>query len=93
MLQKSKEVRQTEDGESISLDIPSMKLGVEEWAVDLEKDLGLSLKRDFGVMGWTPRGIFIGIETSMEQVRNIRRVVEAKHGWKVRAYGSNGYAV
>jgi hypothetical protein len=54
--------------------------------VDLVKDLHLDLQKDLGVTAWTSDGIFIRDDITIEQVRNIRRIVEAKHGWPHRTY-------
>jgi hypothetical protein len=54
--------------------------------LSIEKDLKLNLEKDLGCIAWTQDGIFIRPEITIQQVRNIRRVVEAKHGWKKRTY-------
>jgi hypothetical protein len=54
--------------------------------VDLVKDLHLDLGRDLGCTAWTADGIFIRDDIQIEQVRSIRRVVEARHGWPHREY-------
>jgi hypothetical protein len=38
-------------------------------------------------MGWSQDGIFILPDITIDQVRNIRRLIEAKHGWTPREYG------
>jgi hypothetical protein len=82
---------------SVSLDEPckvpgGIKMG--ETYLDLEKDLKLDLKKDLGIFAWTPDGIFIRPDITIQQVRNIRRIVEAKHGWSHRTYeeGSTPYS-
>lgn len=54
--------------------------------LDLVKDLKLDLHKDLGVTAWTKNGIFIRDDITIDQVRNIRRIVEAKHGWPHRTY-------
>ena len=54
--------------------------------VDVEKDLGLSLSKDLGVSAWNENGVFICPDITIEHVRNIRRLVEAKRGWEPRQY-------
>jgi len=61
-------------------------VGVPAKVVDLVKDLHLDLQKDLGVTAWTSDGIFIRDDITIEQVRNIRRIVEAKHGWPHRTY-------
>jgi endogenous inhibitor of DNA gyrase (YacG/DUF329 family) len=58
--------------------------------LDVVKDLGLSLEKDLGVFGMTSDGIFIRDDITVEQVRNIRRLVEAKKGWLHRKYDEGG---
>lgn len=54
--------------------------------IDVEKDLGLDLKKDLGCRGWDKNGIHILPEISIEQVRDIARLVAAKHGRGVNFY-------
>ena len=73
----------------VSLDEPcKVDAGIDrgETYLDLEKDLHLDLKRDLGIYSWTKDGIFIRPDITIQQVRNIRRLVEARHGWPHRAY-------
>lgn len=58
--------------------------------LDVVKDLGMSLEKDLGIFGMTPDGIFIRDDITESQVRNIRRVVEAKRGWVPRVYLDGG---
>jgi hypothetical protein len=74
---------------SISPDEPcNVFAGGKEGEVylDLEKDLYLDLKRDLGIYSWTKDGIFVSPDITIQQVRNIRRLVEAKKGWPHRTY-------
>ncbi len=54
--------------------------------IDIEDDMGLSLEKDFGSTGMTADGIFIRDDITIQQVRNIRRLVEYRHGWPHRVY-------
>jgi hypothetical protein len=47
--------------------------------IDVAKDLHLSLEKDLGITGWTADGIFIRPDITVAQVRNIARLVHAKH--------------
>jgi hypothetical protein len=74
---------------SVSLDEPcrtveTQKIG--EVFFDLVKDLHLDMKKDLGIFAWTKDGIFIRPDITIQQTRNIRRLVEAKHGWPHRVY-------
>ena len=74
---------------SISLDEPCKNSFGDAPGVvrlDLEKDLGLDLRKDLGCFAVTKDGWFIRPDITIQQVRNIRRLVEAKHGWPHRAY-------
>ncbi len=61
-------------------------VGTPAKVLDLVKDLHLNLQKDLGVYGWSANGIFIRPDITIQQVRNIRRVVEAKNGWHHRTY-------
>jgi hypothetical protein len=50
--------------------------------IDIVKDLKLNLEKDLGITGWTPDGIFIRPEITIQQVQNIARLIHAKHGRK-----------
>jgi hypothetical protein len=54
--------------------------------LDIEKDLKMDMQKDLGITAWTEQGIFIREDITVEQVRNIRRCVEAKNGWERRGY-------
>ena len=74
----------------VSLDDPC-NTGIEkgkdgEVYLDLEKDLHLDLKKDFGCFAVSRNGWCIRPDITIQQVRNIRRVVEAKNGWPHRTY-------
>lgn len=53
--------------------------------LDLTKDLSLNMS-DLGITGWNEDGIFIKPEITVEQVRNIARLVHAKHGRECPAF-------
>ena len=55
-------------------------------SLDLAKDLKLDIRKDLGCIGFSPDGIFIHPDITIDQVRTIRRLVEAKRGWIPRAY-------
>jgi len=57
--------------------------------IELEKELHLNLRKDLGLMGWTPQGVFILPDITIEQVRRVRRLVEAKNGWPHRDYSGS----
>lgn len=54
--------------------------------LDLVKDLNLDIRKDLGCMGFSPDGIFILPDITIDQVRTIRRLIEAKRGWTPRKY-------
>ena len=58
--------------------------------LDLEKDLHLDLRKDLGIYAWTADGIFIRPDITVDQVRRIRSLVEARHGWPHRIYNDTG---
>jgi len=62
------------------------EVGTPAKVLDLVKDLHLNMGRDLGCTAWTADGIFIRDDIQIEQVRSIRRVVEARHGWPHREY-------
>jgi hypothetical protein len=53
--------------------------------IDIVKDLGLSLKV-LGIMGWSADGVFVRDDITIPQIRNIRGLIEARHGWVHRTY-------
>lgn len=73
---------------SVTSDTPARLSVTPDAFINVTKDLKLDLKKDLGCMGWSPDGIFILPDITIDQVRNIRRLVEAKNGWKHREYGS-----
>ena len=73
----------TEEG-AVVTDNVTDKLSVTR--LDLEKDLKLDLEKDLGVSSWTDNGVFIRPDITIEQVRRIRRLVEAKYQWEPREY-------
>jgi len=72
---------------TISSDTPARLSVTPDAFINVTKDLKLDLKKDLGCMGWSPDGIFILPDITIDQVRNIRRLVEAKNGWTPRDYG------
>jgi hypothetical protein len=68
----------------ISLDTPcNTGLSPEvpgEIFLDVEKDLGLSLKKDLGCYSWSRDGIMIRPDITVQQVQNIARLIHAKNG-------------
>jgi hypothetical protein len=68
----------------VSLDVPcNTGLSPEtpgEIFLDVEKDLGLSLKKDLGCYSWTKNGIMIRPDITVQQVHNIARLIHARHG-------------
>jgi hypothetical protein len=68
---------------SVSGDVPcntgTFKLKQGEVFLDLEKGLKLDLRKDLGVYYWTPDGIFIRPDITVDQVQNIARIIHAKH--------------
>jgi len=54
--------------------------------VDVEKDLGLDLRKDLGCRGWDANGIHILPDITVDQVRNIARLVAAKNGTTASFY-------
>ena len=58
--------------------------------LDLVKDLGLDLKKDLGITGWTPQGVFLCDVITVDQVRNLSRLVYAKNGWKQKIFMTFG---
>jgi hypothetical protein len=65
----------------VSIDVPCevLRKGVGI-RLDLEKDLKLNLRKDLGVSSWTENGIMVLPEITVEQVRNIARLVHARNG-------------
>jgi predicted nucleic acid-binding Zn-ribbon protein len=94
--EQKKEEMQASKLPSVSLDEPckmpevgplggeSLKEG--EVYLDLVKDLGLDLKRDLGCFAVSRDGWFIRPDITIQQVRNIRRIIEARHGCVPRTY-------
>jgi hypothetical protein len=68
----------------VSLDTPcNTGLSPEvpgEMFLDVEKDLGLSLKKDLGCYSWSRDGIMIRPDITVQQVHNIARLIHARHG-------------
>lgn len=54
--------------------------------IDLVKDLDLDLGKDLGLTGWDMNGAHLRDDITMDQVRRIRGLVEAKHGQPHRVY-------
>ena len=77
------EVSVTSDGLSVTENEVSVTEGVR---LDLEKDLKLNMEKDLGIYSWSKDGVFIRPDITIEQVRRIRRLVEAKNGWEERKY-------
>lgn len=69
----------TDNGENVT-----DKLSVT--VLDFRDDLKLDLVKDLGVTSWDANGIFISPDITTEQVRRIRRLVEAKNGCEPREY-------
>lgn len=76
----------------VSSDEPC-KVVTKDVYINLEKDLKLNLEKDLGVFAWTSDGIFIRPEITVDQVRRVRRLVEAKKGWVHRKYDEGGVGV
>jgi len=53
---------------------------IRDGYMDLEKDLKLSLQKDLGITAWTSEGVFIREDITIPQVRNIAKLIHAKHG-------------
>jgi hypothetical protein len=70
----------------VSLDTPcNTGLSPEtpgEIFIDVEKDLGLSLRKDLGCYSWSRDGIMIRPDITIQQVQNIARLIHARHGRK-----------
>jgi hypothetical protein len=81
---KKKEAMLATDLPEVSLDTPcNTGLSPEtlgEIFLDVEKDLGLSLKKDLGCYSWTRDGIMIRPDITVQQVHNIAKLIHAKHG-------------
>jgi hypothetical protein len=83
----------TSDLPVIDSDVPcrvSPMVPKGEFKFDLVKDLKLNLQKDLGIFAWSADGIFIRPDITIDQVRNIRSIVEAKHGWPHRTYEDSG---
>jgi len=65
---------------SVSMDTPCDTVRMDRPHLDLEKDLGLNLKKDLGITSWTENGIMLRNDITVPQVRNIANLVRAKHG-------------
>jgi hypothetical protein len=50
--------------------------------IDIVKDLKLNPEKDLGITGWTPDGIFIRPDITIQQVQTLARLIHAKHGRK-----------
>jgi hypothetical protein len=83
---KKKEAMLATDLPEVSLDVPcNTGLPPEtpgEIFIDVEKDLGLSLKKDLGCYSWSRDGIMIRPDITIQQVQNIARLIHARHGRK-----------
>ena len=84
------------EGAVLEVSVPEEALSVPKpvsvpvTVLDVVKDLKLSFEKDLGVYGMTNDGIFIRDDITEQQVRNIRSLVAAKHGWPQRDYSFSG---
>lgn len=70
----------------VTPDTPARLSVKPETCINVQTDLKINLSKDLGVMGWTEDGIFIQPSITIDQARNIRRLIEAKNGWLHREY-------
>ena len=71
---------------TIDSNTPCKVVTIRKGCLDVEKDLKLSMDKDLGITGWTEDGIFIKPEITVDQVRNISRMIHAKNGWGVPVF-------
>jgi hypothetical protein len=77
---RKKEAMLATDLPEVSLDTPCVVPEAPKVFMDVERDLGMNLKKDLGCYSWSRDGIMIRPDITVQQVHNIARLIHARHG-------------